>query len=115
MVRISVVLITLALSLVACGPSEPSAPKGPSAEERNRIASRACSEIMNTRKFESSKRASTYNDAVDKLGLNGSYWNELSDDLLELKLIASSSYKVTQDCVTSLLKGNPPFGKIVDN
>jgi len=100
MIRISVLLITLALSLVACSPS---------GEERKRIASKACSEIMETRKFESSKRASIWNDAVDKIGLKGSYWNNYSDTVLNLNLLSDGSLRTTMDCEASLLKGNGPF------
>ena len=100
MLRVFATLAAITLSLAACGPS---------ADERKRIASRACGEILETRKFESSKRASLYNDAVDQIGLNGLYWSAYSDTLAELKIMSEGSWGAKLDCQTSLLQGNTPF------
>lgn len=100
MFRVFATLAAITFSLVACGPS---------ADERKRIASRACSEIMQTRKFESSKRASTWNDAVDKIGLKGAYWHSISDTTLEFTIMSEGSWGAKQECVTSMLQGNPPM------
>ena len=102
MLRVFATLAAITLSLAACGPS---------ADERKRIASRACGEILETRKFESSKRASLYNDAVDQIGLNGLYWSTYSDSdtLAELKIMSEGSWGAKLECQTSLLQGNSPF------
>ena len=100
------------LLLTACDSStSPSSDLlGPSDKERKRIASRACSEIMGTRNFESSKRASTWNDAVDQIGLDGSYWSsQMSDNYIQITLAAKGPYAAEANCVTSLLQGNPPL------
>ena len=104
--KVCVPAITIAAMLVGCGPSGPS---GPTAEEKQRIASRACSEIMETRKFESSKRAQIWNDAVDKIGMNGSYWNSFSDNLVELTIVTKGVYGAQTECKKSLLDGSTPF------
>jgi hypothetical protein len=101
--KVSVSAITIAAMLVGCGPS------GPTAEEKQRIASRACSEILETRKFESSKRAQIWNDAVDKIGMNGSYWGSLSDTLVELTIMNKGVYGAQRECKKSLLDGSTPF------
>ena len=102
MFRVFATLAGITFSLVACGPS---------ADERKRIASRACSEIMGTRNFESSKRASIWNDAVDKIGLKGAYWDSHYSEInLKLSITADGAYSTESDCVTSLSQGNVPLG-----
>lgn len=97
MFRLGITAWPFLLFLIGCGPS---------AEERGRIADRACSEIMETRKFESSKRASIWNNAVDAIGLKGSYWGDLSDTNLQLSIGVFGSHATREDCKTSLLLGN---------
>lgn len=100
MFRVFATLAGITFSLIACGPS---------ADERKRIASRACSEIMETRKFESSKRAATWNDGVDKIGLKGSYWGDWGESNLEYSITKDGVYAATRQCETSMMQGNAPF------
>jgi hypothetical protein len=101
--KVCVLAITIAVMLAGCGPSVPTA------EEKQRIASRACSEIMETRKFESSKRAQIWNDAVDKIGMNGSYWSSMSDNIVQLTIMNKGAYGAQIECKESLLEGGIPF------
>jgi hypothetical protein len=104
--KVFISAITIAVMLVGCGPSGPS---GPTAEEKQRIASRACSEILETRKFESSKRAQIWNDAVDKIGMSGSYWSSFSDSNVQLIVLGKGVYGAGIECKKSLLDGSSPF------
>lgn len=48
-------------------------------------------------------------DAVDKLGLNGSYWSNYSDTHLEFSIMIGGSLEAREKCETSMLQGNPPM------
>jgi hypothetical protein len=99
-VRVIIFVIAIGILVTGCGLSE---------KEKNRVASRACGEILDTRKFESSKRAQIWNDAVDKIGINGTYWSYYSDTTVELIIMTKGSWGANRACVDALLKGSAPF------
>ena len=101
--RLLVIVVSVGILMTGC---DPSAQVKRKASEKERIASRACGEILQTRKFESAKRAQIWNDAVDKIGVNGSYWNPLSDKTIELTIMVKGSiFGAKQYCRELLLKG----------
>lgn len=98
--RISLIALAAGILVTGCGPS---------AQEKDRIASRACGEIFETRKFESSKRSQIWNDAVDKIGVNGSYWSSMSDSIVELEIMNKGIFGAKNSCVESLVSGESPI------
>ena len=85
--------LTLIL-LTACGPSE---------SEKIRIAEQACAIIMETRKFESSKRIQILNNAREEVG-DYDYPYPASDDTLWFNL----SYGGRQACIDNIVRPPPP-------
>ena len=85
--------LTLIL-LTACGPSQ---------SEKIRIAEQACAVIMETRKFESSKRIQILNNAREEVG-DYDYPYPASDDTLWFNL----SYGGKQACIDNIVRPPPP-------
>ena len=85
--------LTLIL-LTACGPSQ---------SEKIRIAEQACAIIMETRKFESSKRIQILNNAREEVG-DYDYPYPSSDDTLWFNL----SYGGKQACIDNIVRPPPP-------
>jgi len=94
MKKTSLILSLLLLFLVSCGPSQ---------QEKERIADKACAEIMETRKFESSKRIQVLNDARFEVGDYDSVY-PMDDDFLW----SSLSLGGRQSCIDSIIKPPPP-------
>lgn len=89
-----ITIVPLALIVIGCGPS---------LEDKIRIAESTCAVILETRKFESSKRIELLNKAREQVGdYDGPY--PMSDDFLW------SSYSLggKQACIDDIVKPPPP-------